>query len=297
MAETQNLKLQIPELTETADGPDAFRDMAQGIEDYVYNRILPTGVLRAPEAYWGASGSLPNNAAVRVGDTATHTGLRSLMVCIGLTANGPTWDQLRPATVATLAERNVISSQFKDILPFGFTVIQDPTGQYPRVWEWRAYYWHLVGGHPPMVTMYRIGAGSISGLVWTNIGMESNRGDPWGMMQGGGFMVAPLTGIYRFSAQLTYAVNNVGDRGMRFYKNQPNPTGSVPIAGSSGLIRASNSVFTSVVSPTVLLPLVAGDNVIMQGYQNGASSLGVIGTNEEATQNTFTTYELAYQNG
>lgn len=88
MAQTDGLKLPIPELTEAADGPDAFADLANGLEDWAYDRILPAGVLRAPAHSWGAVTTLPSGAAVKAGDTAYYTPYKVLVAY-----NGTAWRQ------------------------------------------------------------------------------------------------------------------------------------------------------------------------------------------------------------
>jgi len=300
VAETQNLKLQIPELTETADGPDAFRDLAQGVEDYVYNRVLPTGVLRAPEAYWGSAGSLPNNAAVRVGDTATHTGLRCLMVCTALTANGPFWEQLRPAVVSTASERLLISQQFKELLTYGFTVLENTNATSGRAWEWRGFYWHLTGGRPPSVSAYRLGPGSTGRFAYTTIGMERTKdADTWNMLQGGGFLVAPVTGAYRAWGVITWGVNGTGVRHAYLnYRPALNNQNDVSVTVSGAVFAPSAEYNQTVPTTPVLMEMVKGSALSLAGIQtSSASSLAVLGTSEHGTQNTGVTMELAYQTG
>lgn len=85
MGTTPGLKLPIPELTETADGPDAFSDLANATEDFVYDRILPAGVTRVPSYFWGQGVTYPTGTELRPGDVYLHTsfGLRQY--------NGTTW--------------------------------------------------------------------------------------------------------------------------------------------------------------------------------------------------------------
>lgn len=90
MGATDALALPFPELTQTADGPDAFSDLANAVEDYFYDRILPAGVTRAPSYHWG-SGTNPPLAAtpgLRNGDTFFHSGQNTL-----LSFNGTDWRQ------------------------------------------------------------------------------------------------------------------------------------------------------------------------------------------------------------
>lgn len=75
MGTTNALALPFPELTETADGPDAFSDLANAVEDYFYDRILPAGVTRVPRYHWGDGITPPATTApgLRIGDTYFHT--------------------------------------------------------------------------------------------------------------------------------------------------------------------------------------------------------------------------------
>jgi hypothetical protein len=85
---TNALALPFPELTETADGPDAFSDLANAVEDYVYDRILPAGVTRYLSHHWGQGTSVPatSTTGLRQGDTYFHTGLSAM-----LKYNGTAW--------------------------------------------------------------------------------------------------------------------------------------------------------------------------------------------------------------
>lgn len=91
MAATNALALPIPELTQLADGPDAFSDLANAVEDYFYDRITPAGVTRTPTYYWGAGTTPPDpgsTAGLQRGDTYWHTGQGVL-----LDYNGTAWRQ------------------------------------------------------------------------------------------------------------------------------------------------------------------------------------------------------------
>lgn len=84
MGATNALALPFPELTETADGPDAFKELADAVEDYFYDRVLPAGITRRPVYFWG-SGSTPPTAspALFEGDTYAHTGWGALLAWSG----------------------------------------------------------------------------------------------------------------------------------------------------------------------------------------------------------------------
>jgi hypothetical protein len=81
---TPNLVLPYPELTETADGPDAFSDLALAVENWAYNRSAPPGA-RFPAHFWGSGATPPatNNAALRPGDLYHHATMKVMLVFTG----------------------------------------------------------------------------------------------------------------------------------------------------------------------------------------------------------------------
>lgn len=137
MGTTPNLKLPIPELTETADGPDAFSDLALATEGYVYNRVLPAGVVRVPNYYWGVGTSLPTGTDLRAGDTYRHTGLGCLMAY-----NGAAWRQAGVSVAANQTARLAISTSHAAALHESFRIWQTDTG---AEWAWNGASWELVG--------------------------------------------------------------------------------------------------------------------------------------------------------
>lgn len=131
MGVTSNLKLPYPELTEIADGPDAFNDLVTAVESYFYDRVLPTGVTRMPSYYWGAGTAFPA-IGVQPGDVYRHTGLGCLM-----TYNGTAWRQAEPAIYPSLAARNAASTNHAALLHDGFRAFY---GSAETVWRnaaWR----------------------------------------------------------------------------------------------------------------------------------------------------------------
>lgn len=99
MGTTPALKLPFPNLTETADGPDAFSDLAQAVENYVYNRILPTGITSSPGHYWGSGGTYPPAAGLKPGDSFIHS-----------TAGLQFWNGSNWSTLMTLDRLRLIST-------------------------------------------------------------------------------------------------------------------------------------------------------------------------------------------
>jgi hypothetical protein len=129
---TPLLALPIPELTDTADGPDGYSKLGAAVENYLYARTLPTGITRWPKYHWGSGTVYPTAAnGVKVGDTFIHTGLGSSLMVYG----GASWRQEAPAEVANAAARTAIATNYQSLLYAGFTVIQADTG---TVWRYTA---------------------------------------------------------------------------------------------------------------------------------------------------------------
>jgi hypothetical protein len=97
VATTDGLLLPIPELTDSADGPGGFGALANALEDYLYDRILPTGVTRSPMHHWSAGTAFPTGTAVKRGDHFFHTTYNVLCVY-----DGTNWRQAEiPVVTAT----------------------------------------------------------------------------------------------------------------------------------------------------------------------------------------------------
>jgi hypothetical protein len=139
VAATNGLALPIPELTDTADGPDGFSDLANAVEDYFFDRILPVGVTRYPGHSWGSVTGLPTTGT-KLGDTCYHTGLKSFMVC--LTDGGGTWRQLRPGIVTNEVEVQAIADNgaLNTLLHQGFTLEATAT-KARAVWDGTRFIW------------------------------------------------------------------------------------------------------------------------------------------------------------
>lgn len=155
MGATPGLKLPIPELTETADGPDAFSDLGLAVEGYVYDRTLPTGVTRAPIHHWGSGTNFPTGAALRTGDTYRHTGLGCLMAY-----NSAAWRQVEMPVVADSTARTALSTTYGTLLHTGFRVRQTDISV---TWEWTGTEWAAVT--------------RIFGKAWRVSGFSGNMGD------------------------------------------------------------------------------------------------------------------------
>lgn len=167
MAVTNGLALPIPELTDTADGPDAISDLANAVEDYVYDRILPTGVTRYPTHHWGSGTGFPSAGLPKAGDTYLHNGLGCMM-----RYNGTAWRQAEMTTVSSSAARIAISDNYSTLLHQGFEVYNSDTGN-RRQWDsgaWR-YTGRPSGEHPMAIAArtanlaWGAGAGGVYGLV------------------------------------------------------------------------------------------------------------------------------------
>jgi hypothetical protein len=95
VALTDGLKLPIPELTDSADGPAAVSGLANAVEDWSYDRILPSGVTRWPKHHWGPVTTLPSGTSVKRGDTAWYSPYNVMVMY-----DGTNWRQAEIQTVA-----------------------------------------------------------------------------------------------------------------------------------------------------------------------------------------------------
>lgn len=192
MGVTNGLALPIPELTDTADGPDAISDLANATEDYVYDRILPPGVTRYPSHHWGAGTQFPTYAqGVRAGDSYYHNGLACLMRAVDPGATTPVWRQGALATVASLAARDTISTNYPGLLYPDFRVQQTDAGV---TWSWTGTEWAartLVRGK-----LWR--TQSFSGTMANNVEYIVNMG---ASRVSGGFTTQPDTLVIPYDGQ------------------------------------------------------------------------------------------------
>lgn len=313
MALTDALKLPIPELTETADGPDAFSDLANAVEDWAYDRILPAGVTRYLPHYWGPLASFPTTG-IKAGDTFRHTALGGAMLEAIVDGGGAgNWRLLLPGEVAGKAARDALSADLtlRAVFPPGFRVREADTG---RTLEWSVplSIWHIVSGQKPYFLAHpKSGdvAQPISG-GWQEIfvpGEEIDTDGAFNPVAGNipvsSRFVAPLTGYYRASGQVVFVAVAAGtiaraaslgtngrDRwgaGLNLYA-----TGVGPVLGSTEAAYYANGTVNLVVPVTARrVWLQAGEFVSMWGYSNANTSALAWNTTDPG-QMTF--FEVEY---
>jgi hypothetical protein len=200
MGVTNGLALPIPELTESADGPDAFSDLANAVEDYVYDRTLPAGVTRYLPHHWGSGTSLPTvGMGARDGDTYRHTGLGCLM-----RFNGTDWKQARFAEVANKTARDAMVTNYSALMHDNFEVWQIDQKRMFRYMGGTK--WHLAGGPAPSAMVRRTSAMNLPIGQWSFMSWESapelsdatmwTIGNPTRMF-------APIDGIYMVTMVLS----------------------------------------------------------------------------------------------
>lgn len=153
MGATNALLLPYPDLTEAADGPDALQNLADAVEDYFYDRILPAGITRWPKHHWGSGTAFPTTGTL-TGDTYYHNGLACLMV----KSTGGAWRQTHPSLVADRAARLVMSTTYDTILHDGF-IVHETAGNRRYAWDGVATW--VIEASPT-------GAAWTATTVWTN---------------------------------------------------------------------------------------------------------------------------------
>lgn len=193
MATTDGLKLPIPELTDTADGPDAFSDLGNAVEDYLLDRILPSGITHYPSHHWGSGTAFPTAAqGAKASDTYLHTGLGGSVMML---VSGTSWRQVAVGEVANYAALDAMANNYSSLLHPGLRVRQaDLAGS---LWEWTGSAWkarHTIGGK-----MWRTGGFSGAMTVGTEYRVEMEAG-----RVAGGFvfdnandsLIIPVDGFY-----------------------------------------------------------------------------------------------------
>jgi len=268
---TNALLLPFPELTEAADGPDAFSDLANAVEDYVYDRILPAGVTRYLPHHWGSGATLPTTVlGARDGDTYFHTGL----ACSMRLTNG-SWRQLAVSDVANTAARVAISTNYPSLIYSGFRVREVDNN---RVWEWTGVFWKIISPLP-IVSAYQT-VDRLAGQSWTQVICDTVRYDPWGQYNAGlGVFGAPVTGMYRIAGVVAHAANATGGRGAVF-QTRPSSAGALSyMPGTAQIIPASGGTLQTVVAtPSTLVALTVGQQLLLYGYQNSTANLNQVGS-------------------
>lgn len=274
MAVTNGLALPIPELTDTADGPDAISDLANATEDYVFDRILPAGVTRYPGHHWGSGVALPTYAqGVRAGDSYYHTGLACLMRAVDPAATIPVWRQAALATVASLAARDAISTNYSGLLYPEFRVRQTDVGV---TWSWTGTEWAAI-------TLVR-------GKLWRTQGFSGGLANntEYVVTMGasrvsGGFTTVPdalnipYDGLYDLDWQGYVSGGVVGI--VNFWVRRTHPGVADNIVGSAALNKTYAGVDSQGASTNKNVPLRAGNTLRLIVYQY-AGPLTFYGTNE-----------------
>lgn len=279
---TNGLSLPIPDLTEAADGPDAIGDLANAIEDYVYDRILPAGVTRYPNHHWGAGTSLPTLAqGARAGDRYRHTGLGCRMVF-----DGTNWLQDEISVVGNAAARDAISTNYGSLLYYGFRVRADLN----RTYEWTGGFWKYIGLQ--VVSAYA----TVDRLVsqsWQQAICDTVRTDPFGAYNAGlGVFGAPVQGWYRLNGVVAYAASTAGARGAA-WQTRANSGAAWAFIPGGGVVAQPSGIQTVMATPSVIFALAAGAQVGLFGYQNSGGNLNQIGS--VAGQQCGLTIELVEQ--
>jgi hypothetical protein len=266
---TDALLLPYPELTEAADGPNAVSRLANAVEDYFYDRILPVGVTRYATYHWGSGTTFPTAVqGARVGDTYFHTGLGCRMKF-----DGTAWAQDGVmATPANVAARDAISTNYSALLYPTFRVRVADTG---RIWEWTGSFWKYMGLQ--MVSAYA----TVDRLVaqsWQLAVCDTVRTDPWGMYNAGlGVFGAPVQGWYRLNGAVAYAASTAGARGAA-WQTRANSGAAWAFIPGGGVVAQPSGIQTVMATPTVLFALAAGQQVGLFGYQNSGANLNQIGS-------------------
>lgn len=267
MGATDALKLPIPELTDTADGPDAISDLANAVEDYVYDRVLPSGVTRYPLHFWGSGTALPTSVSgAKAGDTYYHTGLACTMRCIspGATAATNIWRQAEVAIVANLATRDAMSANYSAILHDGFEVevlaVTGPPALPAAKYRWQTNSWVIPNtGLPLAVLRQTIQSGSYP-AGWGAIALDLAQLDTHGGWASGANTrwTCPAGHGGTFKASGHTVLSTYGDQGnVAIWKN------GAALPDSTGTWSTGQSFVTG----EKIFTLSPGDYISLMGYR------------------------------
>lgn len=137
----------------------------------------------------------------------------------------------------------------------------------------------------PAAYFYGTGVGNTSmvGSAWTDVPISEVEDTANGHAGTSPQYIAPTAGLYWVNGQCTFTSNNSGGRGARLMKRTAAGVDTV-VQGSGQLVGTSG--FTQMTVPTNLrrVQLAAGDSVRLQGWQNAATGLALVGA--EATDGT-----------
>lgn len=266
MAVTNGLSLPIPELTEDADGPKAFSDLANGVEDYVLDRILPAGVTHAPSHFWGSGTTFPLAAAgLRAGDTFFH----STYSCLFTFITGTTWRQAHKPTYANFASLPAASGLYDGFLAF----VTSKNTEY-RVWNingtltWKSA---KPFGEIYLAQNWTPGAGDSAPNVWPTVA-QYDTDNMWSGLATGNFIL-PVAGVYR--VRFRFAV--LASAGLLIARVNKNPTATAPYTG--GVIASDGGNVDSTSSDehrnaVAEVICAAGDRIGAQIYAGMAATIG-----------------------
>jgi hypothetical protein len=280
VATTDGLKLPIPELTDSADGPSAFSQVNNAVEDYLYDRILPTGVTRYPTHYWGAGTTFPTTG-LKAGDSYYHTGL----VCL-MRYDGANWRQAERAEVANATARNAISNGFPTLLYQGFRVQQLDVAV---TWAWTGTAWQAMTSVRGKMWRTSSFSGGLTNGTAYGVGMQVSRlvgGFSWG---GGdnaagalSYLTIPYDGVYDLEFQ-TYLSGGAACVGGAVVNRHRAGAATVDLNIASGMLyKASGAVDHQEPFRVDMVPFLAGDQVSLQTltYTNSGATISFYGVNE-----------------
>lgn len=261
MALTDGLKLPIPDLTQSADGPAAVNDLANAMEDWAYDRILPSGVTRAPTLYWGSVTVLPSGTSVKRGDTAYYS-TYSVMVMY----DGANWRQCEIPTVSPGSGDTVVGfyhGQVRDHSVLGF-----------QRWDANNTVWGSVDLGKPLAMLNGVNAsGGIASGAWTNVPLPTVRKSIGvDTTTTSNRVTIQKAGWYNVHGIVSFAIATGSGAGRRiagYYVN------GVIAPFGQGTVYATVSNGSNVVGPVTPMLLSAGDYVQLFAYQDSGAA-GVI---------------------
>lgn len=124
----------------------------------------------------------------------------------------------------------------------------------------------LTNRRPHAIAENHTTANSIAVNTWTSIKLDTIKRDTEGGFDVSGNYTVQVSGWYYVSASIVWAVDGTGERGIRFAVNNfPSISGAVLYNPDAGIACG--------ISMSRMIPLVAGQVLTMQGWQDTAGTL------------------------
>jgi hypothetical protein len=225
----------------------------------------------------GAGTVLPSTG-LRRGDVYFHTGWAVL-----LGYNGAAWRALEKGYAANKA---AIDAQSATGRPAGLRMTAQDTGW---EWEWTGTFWKLRNPGLAGCSVYMNADRAVS-ASWQTVICQAKRYDPLNCYDTTtGYYTAPFAGLYRLNGTVAFVTNSAGTaRGAIFRR-----VADGSYIEASAQVALPTTISTVVNAAAIIMPLTAGQQIILSGY----SSVSVSHQGAVTGQQSGMAIELVDQTG